>query len=53
VTRKPPVLNPPLRLTLDAVGLLDSLGRSLDGNHDGHPGGNCVITLSKSGATIG
>ena len=53
VTRSALALNPPLRLTINAAGLLDSLGRALDGNHDGQPGGNCVVTLSKSGATIG
>jgi hypothetical protein len=52
VTRSALVLNPPLKLTINAAGLLDSLGRSLDGNHDGQPGGNCVVTLSKSGASI-
>ena len=52
VTRSPLVLNPPLKLTIYAAGLLDTLGRPLDGNHDGQPGGNCVVTLSKKGATI-
>ncbi|MGZ6043662.1 MAG: hypothetical protein ACXWNW_03825 [Isosphaeraceae bacterium] len=52
VTRSALVLNPPLKLTINAAGLLDSLGRPLDGNHDGQPEGNCVVTLSKSGATI-
>jgi len=52
VTRSALVLNPPLKLTINAAGLLDSLGRALDGNHDGQPSGNCVVTLSKSGATI-
>jgi len=46
VTRSPLVLNPPLKLTLNAVGLLDNLGRALDGDHDGQPGGNFVATLS-------
>ena len=46
-TRKPLVLNPPLKLTINAAGLLDSLGRPLDGNHDGLPGGNGVVTISK------
>ena len=52
VTRSPLVLNPPLKLTVYAAGLLDTLGRPLDGNHDGQPGGNCVVTISKKGATI-
>ncbi len=52
VTRSALVLNPPLKLTINAAGLLDSLGRPLDGDDNGQPGGNCVVTLSKSGATI-
>ena len=52
VTRKPLVINPPLKVTLNAAGLLDSLGRPLDGNHDGQPGGNGVVTISKRGAII-
>ncbi len=52
VTRSALVLNPPLKLTLLAAGLLDSLGRLLDGDDNGQPGGNSVVTLSKGGATI-
>jgi len=52
VTRSALVLNPPLKLTVYAAGLLDTLGRPLDGNHDGQPGGNCMVTISKKGATI-
>jgi MBG domain (YGX type)/Kelch motif len=52
VTRKPLVLNPSLSLTINAAGLLDSLGRALDGNDDGQPGGNFGATLSKRGVTI-
>ena len=52
VTRSPLVLNPPLKLTINAARLLDTLGRPLDGDHDGQPGGNFVATLSKRGATI-
>ena len=47
VTRKPLVLNPPLKLTINAAGLHDSLGRPLDGDHDGQPGGNSTATLTK------
>src|SRR5271157_4376810 len=39
----------PLQSPESAVYIMDSL---LDGNHDGQPGGNCVVTLSKSGASI-
>ncbi len=47
VTRNPLVLNPPLKLTVNAGGLLDMLGRPIDGDGDGQPGGNYVTTLHK------
>jgi len=40
-----------LRLTLKAAGLLDTLGRPLDGKDSGRPGANFVATLSKGGVT--
>jgi hypothetical protein len=49
--RKALVLNPPESLTINSSGLLDALGRELDGNDDGLPGGNFVATLSKRGIT--
>ena len=33
-------------------GLEDSIGRLIDGDHDGQPGGNAVALLSRGGATI-
>ncbi len=33
--------------------LRDSRGVPIDGNHDGKPGGNAIVVLSSSGATIG
>jgi len=45
-TRKPLALNPPIKLTVEAAGLLDTLGRPLDG------GTNVVATLNKSGASV-
>ncbi len=33
-------------------GLRDSAGKLLDGNHDGHPGGNAIISLSSSGVIV-
>jgi hypothetical protein len=39
ITRKPLVLNPPIRLTMNAARLLDSYGQPLSGK--------CVATLSK------
>jgi hypothetical protein len=47
MTRKPLMLNPPLKLTIYAAGLLDMLGRPLDGDHDGRPGGNFTATLTR------
>jgi hypothetical protein len=44
ITRKPLVLNPPIRLTLNAARLLDSQGRPLSGKS--------VATLSKGGVTF-
>jgi hypothetical protein len=35
----------PLQLTITANGVLDALGRPLDGNNDGQPGGNFQTTL--------
>ena len=51
--KKALVLNPAEQLTIISSGLLDSLGRALDGNDDGLPGGNFVATLSKQGITTG
>jgi len=33
-------------------GLRDSQGNFIDGNHDGHPGGNAIIFLSSSGVIV-
>jgi hypothetical protein len=44
ITRKPLVLNPPLKLTLNAARLLDSYGDPLSGN--------AVATLSKRRVTF-
>jgi hypothetical protein len=49
VTHGPLVLKPPLRLTINAARLSDTLGRPLDGDHDGQPGGNFVVTLRRKG----
>jgi hypothetical protein len=32
--------------------LQDRVGRLIDGNHDGQPGGNAVAVLGRGGATI-
>ncbi len=49
--KKALVLNPPEQLTINSSGLLDGLGRALDGNDDGLPGGKFIATLSKKGIT--
>ena len=41
------VLSPPLELQVNASALTDTFGRPLDGDRDGHPGGNVQATLSK------
>ena len=33
-------------------GLRDSQGHLIDGNHDGHPGGNAIVFLSSSGVIV-
>ncbi len=38
-TKKPLVLSPALQLTVKATGIIDSLGRDLDGNDSGQSGG--------------
>jgi MBG domain (YGX type) len=52
---KPFKLSKPVQLLIDGQansGLEDSLGRLIDGNHDGQPGGNAVAVLSRSGVMI-
>jgi len=51
-TRKKLVLNPPLKLTIIAVALLDAFNRPLDGNDSGLPGANYVATISKGHVTV-
>jgi hypothetical protein len=43
-------LQPPKQIRIISSGLLDALGRPLDGNHDGQPGGDYVARLTKGGA---
>ena len=38
----------PMQLRITASLLTDSLGRPIDGNHDGQPSGDYVATLSKN-----
>jgi hypothetical protein len=51
-TRNALVLNPPLKLTIRAAALLDSLNRPLDGNDSGEPGADYVATIWNSGVTV-
>jgi hypothetical protein len=53
--RKPFALTKPVQLVVYGAppsGLQDSLGRFIDGKHDGQPGSNAVAVLSRGGATI-
>ncbi len=43
-------LAPPPQLRIKAAGILDALGRPLDGSGDGQPGGDYVALLTKGGA---
>lgn len=43
-------LSPAPQLRITASGILDALGRPLDGNGDGQPGGDYVALLTKTGA---
>ncbi len=52
LTRKTLVLSPPLSLTIKAAGLLDALGRELDGNDSERSGASFTAVLSKAGAVI-
>jgi predicted outer membrane repeat protein len=50
IPKKSPIaLRPPLILTINGSTLLDSLGRAVDGNGDGQPGGIYKAMLSKAG----
>jgi hypothetical protein len=45
-------LRPPVQLRIVGSVLTDALGRPLDGNHDGQPGGDFIATLRKTGITV-
>jgi hypothetical protein len=47
LTPRGTVPNQTLQLTITAAGTLDAQGRPIDGNHDGQPGGNAVVVVSK------
>ncbi len=53
--KKPLKLTKPLELVVQGTapsGLQDSVGRLIDGNHDGQSGGNAVAVIKKAGVTI-
>lgn len=53
IPRKSPItLSPAPILTINGASLVDTLGRQIDGNADGQPGGNYVAKLSKAGAIV-
>ncbi len=43
----------PEELIVDAALVTDMLGRPIDGNDDGQPGGDSIATISKSRVTAG
>jgi hypothetical protein len=48
-------MSQPVPLPIDGrppAGLPDGPGRSIDGDHDGTPGGDAVAVLSRRGASI-
>jgi hypothetical protein len=52
VPARKPNLSQTDRLQITAADITDTLGRALDGNDDGQPGGNYVATFGKSGAAV-
>jgi hypothetical protein len=41
------------RIQITAADLTDALGRGLDGDDDGQPGGNYIAAINRSGVTVG
>ncbi len=55
IPKKPFALTKPVQLLIDGVapsGLQDSLGRYIDGDHNGTAGGNAVAVITRSSVTI-
>jgi hypothetical protein len=53
--KKPFALTKPVQLVVDGqppAGLQDTLGRLIDGNHDGQPGGNAVTVITAKGVML-
>ncbi len=55
IPKKPFALTKPVQIRINGqppAGLQDSLGRLIDGDHNGQPGGNAAALLRRGGATI-
>ena len=55
IPKKPFVLTKPVQLLINGLapaGLEDSVGRLIDGNHDGQAGGNATAILSRGGVKL-
>jgi hypothetical protein len=53
--KKPFQLSKPVELRVNGLapsGLEDSIGRLIDGDHDGQPGGNAMVVLRSGRGTI-
>ncbi|WP_406698319.1 hypothetical protein V5E97_05620 [Singulisphaera sp. Ch08] len=51
-TRAPLSLRNPMQLRVNAGGMRDTLGRPIDGDRDGQPGGDAVALLNKGRITL-
>jgi hypothetical protein len=55
IPKKPFKITKPFQLLIDGLppsGLQDSLGRLIDGDHDGRPGGNAVAILTRNEVSL-
>jgi hypothetical protein len=55
IPRKPSGLTRPVQLRVAGLplsGLTDALGRWIEGNHDGQPGGDAVAVVTQPGVRI-
>ncbi len=50
--KSPLALSSPLILTINGSDIVDTVGRPIDGNNDGQPGGNYEVMLSKTAAIV-
>jgi hypothetical protein len=52
LTLRGKVIYSTLQLTINAARTLDSMGRPIDGNRDGQPGGDFLATFGRAGIRI-